>query len=89
MSEAPSSASVVRIRGLKKSFGANRVLDGIDLDVRKGEVIGYSGDSGYSEAPHLHYTVAYAGAGNLLCPTDEPGFNDRGWLLPELRGYRP
>lgn len=58
-------------------------------EVRKGDVIGFSGDSGYSEAPHLHYTVAYAGAGYLLCPTDEPGFNDRGWLLPELRGYRP
>jgi murein DD-endopeptidase MepM/ murein hydrolase activator NlpD len=49
--------------------------------VRKGDVIGLSGDSGYSEAPHLHYTIRYAGAGNLLCPTTESIFPDNGWLL--------
>ncbi len=37
---------VVRIRGLKKSFGSNRVLDGIDLDVQKGEVVVVIGPSG-------------------------------------------
>lgn len=49
--------------------------------VKKGEVIGISGDTGYSEAPHLHYTIRHAGAGNLLCPTTEAGFADNGWLL--------
>jgi polar amino acid transport system ATP-binding protein len=37
---------VVRIRGLKKSFGQVRVLDGIDLDVRRGEVVSIIGPSG-------------------------------------------
>jgi polar amino acid transport system ATP-binding protein len=37
---------VVQIRGLKKSFGSNRVLDGVDLDVRKGEVVVVIGPSG-------------------------------------------
>ena len=50
-------------------------------DVRAGDVIGYSGDSGYSEAPHLHYTVQRAGTSNLLCPTTEAGFEDEGWLF--------
>lgn len=45
MSE-PSSLPVVRIRGVKKAFGANRVLDGIDLDVRKGEAVVIIGPSG-------------------------------------------
>lgn len=49
--------------------------------VRRGDVIGVSGDSGYSEAPHLHYTVARAGTGALLCPTAEAGFADGGWLV--------
>ena len=27
------------VRGLRKSFGAKRVLDGVDLDLRRGEVV--------------------------------------------------
>ena len=37
---------VVRIRGLKKSFGKTAVLNGIDLDVRRGEVVSVIGPSG-------------------------------------------
>lgn len=48
--------------------------------VLAGDVIGYSGDSGYSEAPHLHYTVRRLG-GALLCPTQEDGFAEGGWLF--------
>ena len=49
--------------------------------VKRGDVIGFCGDSGYSEAAHLHYTVRRADAANLLCPTNEPGFADSGWLF--------
>lgn len=48
--------------------------------VRRGDVPGFSGDSGYSEAPHLHYTVRRTGGG-LICPTAEDGFADGGWLF--------
>jgi polar amino acid transport system ATP-binding protein len=41
-----TSDSIVSIRGLKKSFGAHCVLDGVDLDVRKGEVVVVIGPSG-------------------------------------------
>jgi murein DD-endopeptidase MepM/ murein hydrolase activator NlpD len=49
--------------------------------VKRGDVIGLSGDSGYSDAPHLHYTIRRAGASSLLCPMAEAGFEDGGWLL--------
>ena len=49
--------------------------------VTRGGVIGFSGDAGYSEAPHLHYTVQRAGSDTKLCPTAEGGFDDGAWLL--------
>jgi hypothetical protein len=50
-------------------------------EVRKGEVVGFTGDSGYSEAPHLHYTINPAGEMTALCPTTESRFPDNGWLF--------
>jgi polar amino acid transport system ATP-binding protein len=38
--------TVVSIRGLCKSFGPSRVLNGIDLDVHRGEVVAIIGPSG-------------------------------------------
>lgn len=52
-----------------------------EWSVERGDIIGYSGDAGYSEAPHLHYTVRRTGGGRLLCPTGEAGFADGGWLI--------
>jgi polar amino acid transport system ATP-binding protein len=40
------SNAIVQIRDLRKSFGANRVLDGIDLDVATGEAVCVIGASG-------------------------------------------
>lgn len=38
--------AVVSIRGLKKSFGDKEVLRGIDLEIFKGQIIGYIGPNG-------------------------------------------
>jgi polar amino acid transport system ATP-binding protein len=38
--------AVVRIRGLTKSFDTNRVLNGVDLEVTRGEVVSIIGPSG-------------------------------------------
>ena len=40
------SDPLVTIRGLKKSFGTTRVLDGVDLDVARGEAVVIIGPSG-------------------------------------------
>lgn len=37
---------VLSIRGMSKSFGRNRVLDRISLDVRSGTVMGLMGENG-------------------------------------------
>lgn len=38
--------SVIEVRGLKNSFGDQLVHDGLDLDVRRGEIFGVVGGSG-------------------------------------------
>ena len=37
---------VIRMRGLRKSYGTNEVLHGLDLDIYPGQVIGYIGPNG-------------------------------------------
>ncbi|MBN9494806.1 M23 family metallopeptidase [bacterium] len=49
--------------------------------IRAGELLGFSGDTGYSEAPHLHYSVRRQASDVQLCPTTEAGFADSGWLF--------
>ena len=45
--------SIVEIAGLRKSFGSNEVLKGIDLQVEKGEVIAIIGKSGSGKSTLL------------------------------------
>ena len=42
----PSTAPVIDIRGLTKSFGRTQALDGLDLEVKAGEVHGFLGPNG-------------------------------------------
>jgi polar amino acid transport system ATP-binding protein len=54
----------IRLRGVRKAFGENVVLDGIDLDVANGEVITLIGASGSGKSTLLRCT-------NLLEPIDD------------------
>ena len=38
--------NVLSFRGMSKSFGRNRVLDHINLDVKRGTVMGLMGENG-------------------------------------------
>jgi len=69
---------LVRIRGLRKSFGTNLVLSGIDLDVRPGEVTVLLGPSGSGKSTLLRCI-------NHLEKPDA-GFVE---LAGEIVGYRP
>ncbi len=48
-----NTAPVLRIRGLGKAFGDNTVLDGIDLDVGRGETVCLLGPSGSGKSTLL------------------------------------
>ncbi|MFC8796324.1 amino acid ABC transporter ATP-binding protein [Promicromonospora sp. NPDC057138] len=42
----PGSGNLLTVRGIQKSFGTNHVLRGVDLEVRRGEVVALIGPSG-------------------------------------------
>lgn len=48
---------VIRVRGLRTQFGAQVVHDGLDLDVRRGEVLGVVGGSGTGKSVLLRVIV--------------------------------
>jgi len=53
MVNASDAGPIVRIEALRKRFGANEVLKGIDLDVARGEVIAIIGKSGSGKSTLL------------------------------------
>ena len=71
------SEPMVRLRGLRKRFGAKEVLCGIDLDVRRGTVMCIIGPSGSGKSTLLSCI-------NHLERVD----GGRVWLDGELVGYR-
>lgn len=52
MTEAQTNP-LIKIRGLKKSFGSLEVLKGVDLDINNGEVIAIVGPSGCGKSTFL------------------------------------
>ena len=82
---ASSAEPVVRLEGVRKSFGDNLVLDGIDLSVASGEVLVVIGPSGSGKSTLLRCV-------NLLEPVDGgriffegQELTARGVSLPEVR----
>jgi polar amino acid transport system ATP-binding protein len=85
MTEAGESSSagdgaVVRIRGLAKSFGRTQVLNGVDLDVRRGEVVSIIGPSGSGKTTLLRCVNALEpyDAGSIRLDGVEVGYDETG-----------
>lgn len=53
METAPQSSTVYRVRGLVKSYGDQRILDGLDFDIRRGESFVILGRSGSGKSVTL------------------------------------
>ncbi len=61
---APASGPMIRLEGVKKSFGDLRVLDGVNLEIDRGEVVCVLGPSGSGKSTLLRCI-------NLLAPPEE------------------
>jgi phospholipid/cholesterol/gamma-HCH transport system ATP-binding protein len=55
--EAKRTAPPIRVRGLRKSFGNQKVLDGIDLEVATGETVSVLGQSGTGKSVLLKILI--------------------------------
>jgi len=53
----PSGREVLRIRGIKKAFGENEVLHGVDLDVTRGDRVVILGPNGIGKSTLLKIVV--------------------------------
>src|ERR1035437_2272541 len=51
---SPSVTPAVEARGLTKTFGTNRAVDGIDLTVKEGEILGVLGPNGAGKTVTLN-----------------------------------
>ena len=52
---------MIQIRGLTKQLGSKRVLDGLDLDIPKGETLVVLGPSGTGKSVLLKHIIGLMG----------------------------
>ncbi len=81
--------SVVRVRALRRAFGTRTILDGIDLDIRRGEFVALLGRSGSGKSTFLRALANLdhdvQGSGELRVPEQMSVVFQDARLLPWKR----
>ena len=71
----------VRVRGLTKRYAGKVAVDGVDLDVRRGEVLALLGPNGAGKTTTVEVLEGYRhrDQGEVSVLGQDPGRPDRGW----------
>jgi sulfate-transporting ATPase len=81
----PVPPAVLRARGLTVTFGGNRALDGVDLDLEPGTVLGIIGPNGAGKTTLVDALTGYT---RLTSGSIELDGDDIGALAPHQRSRR-
>jgi ABC-2 type transport system ATP-binding protein len=75
------SEAAISVRGLRKSYGANEAVRGIDLDVRRGEVFAFLGPNGAGKTTTVEILEGYRSrsAGRVEVLGSDPASAGRAW----------
>jgi len=57
LSDSPDNNVLLRTQGLVKIYGQRRVVDGVDINVRAGEIVGLLGKNGAGKTTSFYMTV--------------------------------
>ncbi len=81
---APDDPPAVRMRGLVKRYGGRAVVDGIDLDVRRGEVFALLGPNGAGKTTTVEVLegVRRRDGGEVAVLGEDPGSRRAGVARP-------
>ena len=53
MGSKSEAETILQVKGLKKRYGSNEVLKGVDIEIKKGEVIAIIGPSGCGKSTFI------------------------------------
>ncbi|MBE6478362.1 MAG: ABC transporter ATP-binding protein [Propionibacteriaceae bacterium] len=87
---AQSSPAVLRARNLSKHYGDARVLDGLDLDIDRGQFVAVMGPSGSGKSTFLHCLSGMtrpSGGSVLLRDTDLTALDERALAALRLEHF--
>lgn len=93
VSPSGSGASVIEVRGLRKEYNGRPVLDGVDLDVKSGEVFAILGPNGAGKTTMVEILEGFRrqSAGEVSVLGEDPGSAGRRWrarigVVPQTTG---
>src|SRR6476660_1925966 len=73
--------SVISVAGLRKSYGENEAVRGIDLEVAAGEIFAFLGPNGAGKTTTTEILEGYRerSAGDVTVLGEDPAAGDRDW----------
>jgi ABC-2 type transport system ATP-binding protein len=79
--QTTAGGAVVRVRGLVRSYGAQRAVDGVDLDIAAGEIFALLGPNGAGKTTTVEILEGFRqrDAGEISVLGHDPAHRDRDW----------